>query len=59
MDRVTWQTAVQGVAKSQTRLSNYTHISAKQEEEVPSCLFAVSLLLLFLLEFHIEISYSI
>ena len=59
MDRVTWQTAVQGVAKSQTRLSNYTHISAKQEEEVPSCLVAVSLLLLFLLEFHIEISYSI
>ena len=58
MDRVTWQTAVQGVAKSQTRLSNYTHISAKQEE-VPSCLVAVSLLLLFLLEFHIEISYSI
>ena len=44
MDKVTWQTTVHGIAKSWTRLSNYTHISTKQEEEVSSCLFAVSLL---------------
>ena len=44
MNRGTWQTTVHGVTKSQMWLSNYTYISTKQEEEVSSCLLAVSLL---------------
>ena len=41
MDREAWRTVIHGVAKSRTRLSNWTELMAESEEELKSLLMKV------------------